>query len=222
MPDALASYPVDSDLVALFDSCQIVDTGGVAFGKINLAAKLGAAITWWEKATGWRPYLVPVDQGTGDPVITTRLFDIPHASRILELRAGLLSVTSLTIFDLPYDQDTDFFLEPANAASEVEPYTHIRFLGRLHSRLPNAIAITGVWGNCASCPFDAWEAILENAALRCVPELALGISKGLYERRAGDELERFAGSGQSPLSAEAALWKDYSETTAHSKKRITA
>ncbi len=205
-------YPVGADLVNLLTACGFAGTGANDFAALEPGTKVQAAIEAWEEETEWFPFLSP-------GVVQTRLFDPPGpparrdgflslrggGSR-LSLGAGLLALSGVTVSGADYDPAFQFLLRPDNAPLRGKPYTAIEFLSPVFARA-GYVAVTGVWGYTLACPAKAREAILAQAAALCVPALALLISRGLIERKAGDESERYASSGVTPLSAERAMWE---------------
>lgn len=216
----------ENNLATKLASCGVVDTTGADFMKIGLAAKLDAALEAWEQETGWVPF---VSSGATE----TRFYDPPGpppsrggfgirgGGRLLSLDGGLLSLTSVVVNGQEYDPANQLRLKPDNAAARRKPVTRIEF-SRPVLGPAQCVAVTGVWGYSREWPEDARQAVLDWAAHLCVPELALQISRGLYQWRQGDEQERYGGSGDSgPLAAENALWERNFRETAAGKKRIT-
>lgn len=148
---------------------------------LALAAKaVGAAILDFESRTGWEPFL-----STGAD--TTRYFDPPGkdpglrstGGRILDVNAGLLSVTTLTTgitftsTGTALVAEQDFILGRYNAAAEGYPYDYVEFRSSFWlerfaipvGRGPKSISIAGRWGYCSSIPDDAYTAILFKSAM---------------------------------------------------------
>lgn len=217
------TYPLADDLQAF------LGTPGLDIPPtLDLASKVESAIDEWEERTGWGPYL-----STGQPEM--RLFDPPCHSKSLYLQSGLLSLTSLKVGVVPRADGSyapgsgtllinnrNFYAHPKNAAVRGLVATEIEFLSPVRG-VPQSIAITGVWGRVLQVPGDVWQAVLQKAAALCAPELAVGISGGVYERREGDEMVRFGGSADGgPLAQQIALWESNFDRLAGRKKRLVA
>ena len=217
MPSAAPTGP---ELTAKIASCGVVDMTGAAFKSLTLDAKVRAAVREWETRTGFRPFVAKQD-AQGAPVAETRLFD-PPASRTLDLRAGLVRLDAVAVYDTAFVIGADVYPRPTNAPAEGQPYTSLHFLGRVAGRLPASIAVTGVWGHSLECEDDVREAILGWAAHLCVPEILLLISKGIYQMKDEETSISFLSSGgQNPLTVADALWDRNFRETAQGKKRVT-
>lgn len=214
----LRGWPGKNELLALLESCGVVDTTSAQFGQLNLQAKIEAAIDTFEEQTQWTPFLAD-----GNP--TTRTYDFP-AGGYLNLDGGLVTLTSVASGGQVLTAGLHYIVKPDNAPQRKKPYTSMALRGGLSVPLGTSygyrrtVDVTGVWGFAASLPASVFDAVLGYAAALCVPQIALNISKGLYEKRAGDEMERFGGAGHSPLSAEAAMWTTTFTQAVKAKKRI--
>ena len=235
---AYTTYPTDADLEAFLSNLSLPVPPG-----LDLEAKIAAAIADWETATGWRPYLAARD-ADGNPLATTRLFDPPGSSgagrsspgrgaRCLYLRAGLLSLTSLAVGVVPdptgnytdgigtagtlLTQNLNFYLRPQDAGYRGEGFTEVEFLSPIRG-VPQSVAVTGVWGRTLTLPGDVREAILQMAAMQCVPEMQMALSNGLVKI---DDVQ-FVTGDSSPLFVIAEQWKASSRSLIQRKKRMVA
>lgn len=201
-------------------------------GSLDTDGAAAAAADDWERQTRWLPFL---SSGLSE----TRSFDPPVDSPILFLSAGLLSLTRITVnvvggsAGVPLVAGRDFRLLPQNAPAQSKPSEIVEFLsggypagawqagfagiGYGFSPLAGAygqagsVQITGEWGRVLAVPADAQQAVLRMGALLLAPEMAAAISKGLVERKAGDETERFAAGSVSALSTQMAAWEGVRE-----------
>jgi hypothetical protein len=219
-----AAYPTAADLQAFLRGLSTPLPAGLDLAALE--EKVADAVAEWEERTGWRPYLAP-----SAPV--TLLYDPPsptagaafatgwRGGRILELKTGLLSLTSLTVTDTAYTLGQDFWLRPNNAAPRGLPYTEIEFLGPVFG-LPQSVAVGGVFGCVAQLPDTTWRRIIERAASLSVPELSVAISGGVAQVRTENTLVQFAGSGvPGPLAREQAAWDAAFDRAVTRAKRIT-
>ena len=120
--------------------------------------------------------------------------------------AGLLTPSAVSVAGVAYDAGVQYVLRPDNASLKGRPYTSLEFLVPPLARMGD-VAVSGVWGYCLACPARVRGAVLAKAAALCAPQLALLISRGLVERKAGDEAERFSASGVTPIAAERRMWE---------------
>lgn len=204
-----SAYPDESVLMA-----RINDLGIIAESTIlgfDLSAKIATAISDWEYATGHQPFLAASSN-------STRYFDPPRDGR-LTFDTGLASFTSLTLSGTTLTSGTDFYLGPQNASARSIPYEWADF-GSNPGGLPRSIAITGRWGYATTLPPIAWEAIISRALLLAQPEMALGISKGVYSIRDDTFDVRYGGGGVTPLQTEAKIWADNYRSAVRRMQRI--
>lgn len=208
-----ATYPDNDDLNEFLAAAGFADRSGQDFAGLDLPNKIQAAIDAWEQGSEWLPFLSP-------GVVQTRLFDPPgpparRGDAFSSLRgggtrlfigAGLLALSSVAVAGAEYVQGVQFVLRPDNAALKGKPYTFIEFLVPPLARMGD-VAVAGVWGYSLSVPAQVWTAILAQAAALCAPQLALLVSRGLVERKSGDEMEKFAVSGLTPIAAERRMWE---------------
>jgi hypothetical protein len=192
-----AGYPIDADLADRIEALGILATGeGWGF---DLGAKVGAAIADWERDTGHLPFLAASS-------MSVHYFDPPRRSCRLDFDGGLASLSSLTISGTTLTVDEDFFLMPTNAAARGLPITGVEFAAPVSGE-PRSIAVTGRWGYATTLPDAAYEAILCKALLYSQPELALGVSKGVYSVQDEKFSMRYGGGGVTPLMAETERWR---------------
>jgi hypothetical protein len=164
-----STWPRPEDISGYFQWAGV----NLAFDDTLLVVRaLDGAAREFERRTQYRPFL-------SDGLTETRLFD-SAPNTYLDLRAGLLSVSSLTVNGQPYAQGTQFWLKPDNAPAEGKPFTAIDFSGlrefgyaQLYSPLTTlffpgfghqSVAVTGVWGYCLQLPPDVWQAVMVKAA----------------------------------------------------------
>lgn len=168
MPDFNA-YPTAESIEAKLKSMAFwpadSETTKVALARNQAAIGAAAASAEWETITGWKPFL----STSATPV--ERVYDGSDHCGEIDLRAGLLSLTSVTIGETAQvitGASRNVWLYPANAAADGEPYTKLRFgvyggMGWYGS--PNQITVIGRWGYCTTLPGDVYEQILGHGAL---------------------------------------------------------
>ena len=185
------------------------------------------AIAQFETDCGWRPFL-------GTAVAHARRFDPPGldqqsagrayvrgGQRILDLRAGLLTLTSLytgvstSSAGSALTVNESFFLRPTEAAYSYLPYTEIEFGFRMQGA-PNSISVTGTWGRMNSVPSDVWVAIAQKAAAGALPTFAVAKTGGLTKWSEADVEETY--SADTFGNARDAWDKQY-EAAVHRYKR---
>jgi len=190
---------------------------------MDLRGAMDAAKEEFERLTGYLPFLSSGEQ-------ETRTFDGPESS-ILQLRAGLLSLTSLVINTVTYTENSQFVLQPTDAPGRRLPYTYVDFgsgwqsggyglgsdfasgfgagsavgLGYVGGGR-RAISITGVWGYCATLPADVKQALISFGAARVAPRLMHSVTGGLKQQKVGNDSwtwgENFFGGQMSAWDAE--------------------
>lgn len=200
---AHTTNPTGEDLKAFLEPVML------AVGK-----SLPKQVNYQDRADAARLY---IEGQIGRPILATtqtRRYDPPtNVRRTLELGADLLSVSSLTVEGITMVENTDFVLEPYNAAADGKPFRWIVFTTRCwpYRLMPTqfrSVVITGTWGLSTAIQAQLWQACLCQGAINCYPELALAISKGLQMLKEGDVEQMYArGKGNGPLVEEMAGWQ---------------
>lgn len=212
-----ASYPATADVRGLFTSADI----DMPFTDAQLNIAINASILWWDRITGWSPFLA----GTA----SARLFDPPGTDkglylaslsggkRHLNLHAGLISVTALTVSGTARVLNTDFWLKPADARTKSRPYEMIEFAGPVYGSV-NAISINGVWGFSTDVPDDVWLAVLYSAGVHALLAQGLKTAQGIEEWAELDVREKY---GDKPFMGTINSWKEIATGTAQLYKRYS-
>lgn len=188
------AYPIGSDLSAYLILAGF-DAAYVATLDLTNAALAGYRA--FEQATGRR--MLATTQ--------TRQFDRPRHCH-LNLKADLLTVSSFLDGTTALVANTDYRLEPLNAADDDLPYTRV-FLWRRYgySAFPVSLAprftIAGNWGYGTSIPEDAWQAMLAAASLYLLPLITQQRSGGMEAWTEADMSERY---GSDPLMSLRTSW----------------
>jgi hypothetical protein len=173
MPIDYTIAPTNQDVYNLLAQASFLKTAMAGFTGEYLESVAGAAATEWNKRTNYHPFVAPelASAKRFDPPGPSRRGRYQGGGRLLNLRAGLVELTSLKLqpLDDPSDSETlvegeDFFLEDANAPADGKPYTQVRFARNIWGK-PQSLLITGRWGYADEYPADAWEAIRQYAAL---------------------------------------------------------
>jgi len=154
LPPAAAAggYPTAADIQGLLTQA------GITADATELATYAAAAVSEWEQATGWKPFLA----GATDQ--TRRYTPEEWGMATLDLGGGLVELTSVVVNDTTLTLTDDFFLEPASAPEDGEPYTWVEFRSRVRGQR-QCIEVTGRWGYCDELPSDVFAAIRAKAAL---------------------------------------------------------
>lgn len=162
---------------------------------LDLAGAVTASQEAFERDTLWFPFL---KQNTD----VTRYYDVVEG-RLLDLQAGLLELTSVTLAGQALVEDSDFFLMPQNSDLRGLAFTYIEF-----SHCPNggrkSIAITGRWGRVSTLPDEVKQAVLAKAASLVAPQLHALASQGLMRWREGDVEQS---SGTEPFDSLVRNWE---------------
>lgn len=206
-------YPTDDDVKLLVAGSGVTLPAGFVF-----AGYADAATQEFQQLTGFVPFLK-------DSSDVERVYGPPgrRASNVLELGAGLLSLTSLRVevtsdqpSGRPLTQNRDFWLKPDNAAVEGRPYTWIKFLRPVFG-LPSSIVVAGRWGFGATVPDDAWEAIRRLAASQAAKDALQGIAAAPETIKDDDVTVT-----QNSSEALGAAWAEYAQRVIGRYKLIRA
>ena len=158
-------YPTSSDLLTFLQSGGLfANPVTTEQGQIDLTDAINGAVQAWEDGVRWYPFLK-------DASDVTRYYDAPE-QRILQLGAGLQSLTSLTISGSTYTSGTDFWLKPNDAPFKSQPYTFIEFRTTfMYPRQKQTIVVVGKFGRVTTIPADVKNAILAYASALIIPRL---------------------------------------------------
>lgn len=210
------NYPTGDDLQAFATNAGVVTAN--ADLSLDYGRVVAAAIKQWDSDTGWKPFVATTQ---------TRYYDLPK-SHILDLRGGLLSLTSVTVgTNTALVQALDFDLYPLNAATDGLPYEWIEFR-RTHVFAYNrhaAVAVAGSFGRVTTVPDEVKHAILCNACVRLMPtkgNSATGMVTQIHqdEIRIGYATNVTSKSGLTPQQMQ--LFDQYQVTmTDYRRLRIT-
>jgi hypothetical protein len=132
----------------------LVAAGIVESAPADLEDVIQAAISEWERETGWTPFLA-------ETVDSTRRYD-PTGS-ILRFHNGYISVASVTASDTALVEGDDYELWPYDARQRYQPYTELRFRYRLGGP-PRSVEITGKRGYNDTIDEVAWLAVYMRVA----------------------------------------------------------
>lgn len=194
-----AAYPTDLELAAWLETAGF---SADLIASLDLEAAMAAGIRTFEERTG-RRFLATSE---------TREFDLPtHPRGILDLKADLSSVTSLTVQGTAQVAGTGYRLLPTNAADDGRPYAQVQFARFWRPTWPvaavwGAVSITGLWGWGATIPDDVWQGMLQSAGLVLFPQIAQSQSGGLEMWSEADVTERY---GADPLGSLRSNWRAF-------------
>lgn len=207
-----SAWPTQSEVETVLTSA------GLTVGTLQTADATTAAQVAFE-ARVRRKMLAPA--GT-----VTRKYCVPTGSlNLLDLEADLATVTSVVYrprgsSGTTLVQDTDYFLEPANAGVDTlplaGPYLAIRFADEVGyawtepvpGELRRAIEVTGRWGYGTSIPEDAWWAVLVYAANLVAPAAEIRISGGLIRTESAGASSLWGDGAASQLGWARREWGD--------------
>lgn len=178
---------------------------------IDLSEAVESGTHAWEDATGYVPFEAQTQTRDYAP---DQVSSAPHAFPWLDLGAGVLSVSSVSITDpirqavTVLDAGRDYRLQPLDAPSRSRPYTWIEFISSYPTLSPlvghGRITITGQFGYCAAATGEARHAMLCAAALYVLP--LIQTYGGAYSQRTeGDASWTYSGGGY--LERLSAAWR---------------
>lgn len=159
------AWPTNTDIVAFLAANQIVMPDGSAISTTQVtAARVAAAVKRYEELTGWVPFEGVAQTRTFDPpgLMAGHLATPRGGSRMLELGAGLLSVTSVANQNATLTLNQHYWLKRMSA-DQSKPYEAIEFLMPVIG-LPQSITIVGVWGRMVAADDLSKEAVTKLAA----------------------------------------------------------
>ena len=150
------SYPTGDDLHAFLVQAGMIKAN--ASDSLDYSGYMDAAIQQWEQDSYYQPFLFSGSE-------SQRTYDCPDGF-FLDIQAGLMSASSVTLDGRVLVAGLDFDLFPYNAPAKGKPYTAVRFRYFLkHYAFFNAdIKVTGNWGYCSTLPADVKQALLSLAA----------------------------------------------------------
>lgn len=191
---AYTTVPQAGDLAAYLIGLGLIDITQAATLPLSVFCESASAA--WEERTGWHPFV-------RDSVDVARRFDPPGPNNprggiwsarggraVLDLRAGLLSVTSIvTGYSATSTNpqagtvqlaEDDYWLLPEEAPLSGHPYTEIEFATSRWGG-PRSIRILGKWGYTANITGHVWQTLLESAALMAMSGIVGQNAGGLIE-----------------------------------------
>ncbi|RYX81051.1 hypothetical protein EON83_25840 [bacterium] len=157
------TYPTLNELVAAF-----AESGLAECLPSDMGDSLEQAKGEFEKGADYGPFL-----WSGES--EERSFDAPGPIRgmhgmgrcgggiRLALHTGLLDIERLTVDGVEMTRGRDFFLYPADAGQDENPFTSIQFVRPTFSA-QQGVKVTGDWGFCRELPDIVWRAVLLRAA----------------------------------------------------------
>lgn len=190
------SYPKGSDIGRLLELSEIH-----APMALELDDVAESTVARFEKAVGWRPFLVGKKS-------STRRFIVRHVGHLgkslLELDSGLVKLDAIKFGDghSTLKVGEDFDLMPLNARKQDRPYEWIQFYRDLRGM--GTLKIRGKWGYCDQLPEEIWHAILRQGVIYVSSLLGLGHGN-LEEWSEGDVKESYSSEFHSKTFQE---WQD--------------
>lgn len=224
------AYPTKTDLGDFLYSAGLISSPKTdQQSDLLYGSAVAAAVTEWERGTGWVPFLSAGDQ--------TRSYDPPGpeqgpvgiyigvsnvgGDRRLFLKAGVRSVTSVTTgvtLTNPgtlLTQNRDYWLRPSNADHSDRPFTYIEFAWPQWGN-PQSIVVVAPFGFGATVPDDAWSAILKMAAIELIPSLEIMLTGGQSQIRLGTDVFAF---NPQVFARQTGLWQQQASAVMGRYKR---
>lgn len=211
-------YPTASDV-----STRLTAMGLTAPSNTIINAEINAAISAWESAVGYAPFLA-------DSTDTTWYFE-PNGTNIIDFGqddgpGGFISITSVTT-EVTYGNSTgvarvsgrDYQLKPANAITKGEPYTYLVTKWVLIDTGEASCKVIGKAGYCETLPADVYTAILKDVLVRLTPQLAITESGGAESLKQGP-VEWKYGSGGGTFAYSADLMSSEAKACAMGYRRV--
>lgn len=184
----------------------------VAPSEDSLAPHIGAAIEEWERRTGFKPFKQAAS--------ASYRYDPPDPDGILDLKAGFTAITAVAAFLTDTDETgtvltvlTDYELLPYDATTVDRPFTRILFRRSVGSR-KRSLKVTGTKGFDDEIPYEAWLAVMQEAAQRYVRD-ATASGGGATEIKQGPVTIKYSEGSGSVL----AQWEKAVEKTAPGYRR---
>lgn len=180
---ARAAWPTTRDLDTFLRAAGLTPSNALM---TQFPAVLIGAYKDFEKAAG-RIMLAPASE--------TRYFDPPNNNDGILFPDDLASISTVIYYptngsSFTYTANTDYWVEPHNAAVKEEPYTMIRFRRRWLTPLSTperrSIQITGRFGYATSIPEDVWFAVLARAGWSIFPQAHMTTNSGIKSWQDGD------------------------------------
>lgn len=166
-----------------YDALEIENPGLTFIARAQLGAAIAGLVEQVEVATGWYPFVA--DTTDAGAVNETRYFDSVELNGMLDLGAGLLQLTGVTVRGNSLILNQNVWPQPANALNRKQAYTMLRIgasasaarndsfgwsgSNMLSWNVPNQIAVTGLWGRSLVWPADMWDSVRK---LACVAPLS--------------------------------------------------
>lgn len=180
---------------------------------------IDAAVREWETTTGYQPFL-------GETVDSETYFDPPDYGKVLELRTGYISITSIEV-GLSYTVTSstaltairDYNLRPHDARARYEPYHSIEFYVSLGDG-PRSIKITGKRGYDDEIHEDAWLAVAYKAIVNTA-EAVTSHGAILEEIKEGPVTYKFGDMAEGGSGDKLSLFRKHFAATAAQYERIT-
>lgn len=200
------TYPIDADIETLFLGAEISFPDAFSFNGYAAMARQE-----FERRTGRIPFLIDAED-------EVRVFDPPGAispnssnqyvvggGKVVQLMAGLLELTSVTLGGQVKVLGTDFRLMPMNAPKMRRPYEWLQFFYIVYG-VPSSLVVTGKWGWGAEIPEDAWKAMIRLGGCLALRDLLQAQSIGIASWTDGDVSES---NSPALLAKVGAAWEEF-------------
>lgn len=199
-------YPSGADLLAFLEAAGFSSslTTDAAFMGGDADLELFAV-------AGWRAF----NQAAGRQMLAvagSRSFDRPSGMRGVidlgdDLASGSVTAPALTDLGTALVLNTDYVLEPLDAAGRGAPYNRLRFWRRVWNysqTIGPPITVTGSWGYATTIPEDAWVGMLAMGALALFPLIQQARTQGFASWKEADMDEAY---GPMPLAGLQMGWQ---------------
>lgn len=188
------AWPSVVDVVSYMVGAGMVDSVLTeAQHHLDFQLAVDSAVAELEDATDYSPFKM-------DETDVVRKYT-PTGTKLLQFRAGLLSLTSLVVgvssgfSGTTLTVDEDFWLGPENAAVKRMPYLWAEFRRPLHG-IERSIWVTGKWGRWTSIDPRAYEAVIVKAASKLATQVAAEATGGMISWTEADSTsEKYGADG---------------------------
>lgn len=187
------------------DVKKLFDANGIEYDEacVDFEVYVLEAIAFWNKETGYNPFLAAEFASPDD--YPTYTYDPPGPNlkgnsrgggRLLFLGRGFIAVTEVRTGITPDDTEgtlrtvgTDYRLKPYNAVNDSVPYTSIEFTYPVSGQ-PASVSVKGRPGYCSELPDDVWSALRNLAAAAAAEAIREELSQSPIEWSEDDVKER--------------------------------
>lgn len=221
-------WPTEMDLQVRLVQAGLLDNPATQAQRdtIDLAQALDRAVDWWERETGFKPFLA-------ETIDSTLYYNSENG--VTDLQGGYVSITSLSVNTQGKVSNQDYRAFPVNAPQRQEPFTYLNW-GYVNGIFPQfsgtfpiftgiefpqpgqagAVAVTGKRGYAQFLPEAAFRSVLDIAGVDLIPTLEPLKLGAIISKREGDTQYdyRTRATNKSVFSVTAEEWRCRAMATA--------